>query len=43
MKNLCGNKQNCDQYVDTPTFPDFCYGHQKILRVWYQCVGDSKI
>ena len=41
MTNLCGNKQNCDQFVSTATFPDFCPNEKKILRVWYQCVGDG--
>jgi hypothetical protein len=42
MKTLCGNKQNCDQFVSTPMFPDLCPIETKILRVWYQCVGDGK-
>jgi hypothetical protein len=41
MKDICGNKQNCDQFVNTDIFPDNCSGHTKILRVWYQCVGDG--
>ena len=41
MKDLCGNKQNCDQFVNGDIFPDNCNGHTKILRVWYQCVGDG--
>ena len=42
MRNLCGNKQNCDQLVNSDIFPEACVGQTKILRVWYQCVGDGK-
>ena len=43
MKNLCGNQQTCRVNINVPTFPDLCYGIIKILRVWYQCVGDGKL
>ena len=40
-KKNCGNKRNCDLISSTQIFSDPCYGQQKILRVWYQCVGDG--
>ena len=43
MKDLCGAKESCDIYVTVPPFPDFCVGQTKILKVWYQCVGDGNI
>ena len=41
LKNQCNNKQNCDVVVSTNTFPDPCPNVIKLLRVWYQCVGDG--
>ena len=42
LKNLCGNKQNCDVVANPDVFPDSCPGVRKLLRIWYQCVGDGK-
>ncbi len=41
MINLCGNKQTCDQLVTSDIFTDKFFGIVKLLRVWYQCVGDG--
>ena len=41
MKNLCSNKQNCDVTPTTEIFTDPCPYVQKLIRVWYQCVGDG--
>jgi hypothetical protein len=41
MRNFCGNKQTCDQLVTGDIFTDNCFGVVKLLRVWYQCVGDG--
>jgi hypothetical protein len=32
---------NCTSVVATTVFPDPCYGQPKLLRVWYQCIGDG--
>jgi hypothetical protein len=42
LKNLCGNKQACNVTVSVGVFSDPCPGITKLLRVWYQCVGDGK-
>ena len=41
MRIYCGNRQTCDQYVDGDIFTDNCFGNTKLLRVWYQCIGDG--
>ena len=41
LKNLCGNKQTCEVSTSPDNFPDPCPYVTKILRVWYQCVGDG--
>ena len=41
LTKLCGNKQNCDIVVNIDTFTDPCPYVTKLLRVWYQCVGDG--
>ena len=41
VKNQCGNMQNCDIKASNGVFPDPCVGYTKLLRVWYQCVGDG--
>jgi hypothetical protein len=40
-KNLCENKQICDLGASIEIFPDPCNDKHKLLRVWYQCVGDG--
>ena len=42
MKNLCSNKNSCDVVANTATFPDSCIGEVKVLKVWFQCVGNGK-
>ena len=42
MKNLCGNKQTCEVTPTPDVFGDPCPYVTKLLRVWYQCVGDGK-
>jgi hypothetical protein len=42
MRNLCSYKNSCDVLANSVTFPDNCSGEQKILKVWYQCVGTGK-
>jgi hypothetical protein len=42
LRQQCGNKQTCDVLVDVNTFPDPCPNVIKLLRVWYQCVGEVK-
>ena len=41
IKNLCGGKENCDLTANVNTFPDPCPYVIKLLRVWYQCVGEG--
>ena len=41
LKDLCGNKQSCDIVPSIEVFSDPCPGINKLLRVWYQCVGDG--
>lgn len=41
LTTQCGNKQTCDVEVSTDVFPDPCPTVIKLLRVWYQCVGDG--
>ena len=43
MRNLCSYKDSCDVLANGATFPDSCYGEQKILKVWYQCVGTGNL
>ena len=43
LRELCGNKQNCSVKPTPATFGDPCLpGTAKILKAWYQCVGDGK-
>ena len=41
LKNLCSNKQYCDVVATPEVFSDPCPYVSKILRVWYQCVGEG--
>jgi hypothetical protein len=42
LKNLCSNKQTCSINVGSGNFQDPCPpGIKKLLKVWYQCVGDG--
>jgi hypothetical protein len=41
FKNLCGGKQNCDVTPSLDIFPDPCFNQEKILKVWYQCIGEG--
>ena len=43
LKSLCSDKQTCDVYVGSSNFQDPCPPDiRKLLKVWYQCVGDGK-
>ena len=43
LRNLCGGKQNCTVSPTPQIFGDPCLPNTaKILRAWYQCVGDGK-
>ena len=41
LRKLCNNKGSCDVIASPENFPDPCPDVQKLLRVWYQCVGDG--
>ena len=43
LRNLCGNKQTCDVVPTIEIFSDPCPDVGKLLRVWYQCVGDGDL
>ena len=43
VRNLCGGLQYCSVTPSNQIFPDPCYGQKKLLRVWYQCIGEGKI
>ena len=42
LKALCSNKATCDILVNSDNLQDPCPPNvAKILKVWYQCVGDG--
>jgi hypothetical protein len=42
LRSLCSNNQNCSIYVGSANFQDPCpLDIKKLLKVWYQCVGDG--
>ena len=41
LTNLCGNKGSCDVIPTIETFSDPCPYVPKVIRAWYQCVGDG--
>ena len=40
LRRLCGTRQSCE--VKASLLVDPCPGVIKILRVWYQCVGEGE-
>ncbi len=43
LAKQCGNLESCDVKVSTDTFPDPCPNVIKLLRVWYQCIGEGNL
>ena len=44
LKSLCNNQQTCSIYVGSANFQDPCPPDiAKILKVWYQCIGNGRL